>query len=220
MSLVSTGVGWGNVYNITHGIMYKYSSLLDKGNKTEHYVPNEFSGETMSQHDVNILLQKARNFYTQSEIAKCLDVDVRTVRRWENGECEPPSYLSDAILQRLLSTGTSEPQMDNKFSFIDLFAGIGGMRTGFESHEGHCVFTSEWNSFSQKTYVENFPQKADHILVGDITEVNENDVPDHDVLVAGFPCQPFSIAGVSKKNSLGRPHGFECTTQGTPLMST
>ncbi|WP_318556758.1 DNA (cytosine-5-)-methyltransferase [Geobacter anodireducens] len=99
------------------------------------------------------------------------------------------------------------------FSFIDLFAGIGGIRSGFEAHGGHCVFTSEWNVQSQKTYRANF--QDEHEIAGDITEVDARDIPDHDVLLAGFPCQPFSIAGVSKKNALGRPHGFMCATQGT-----
>ncbi|WP_425477686.1 DNA (cytosine-5-)-methyltransferase [Arenimonas caeni] len=100
-----------------------------------------------------------------------------------------------------------------KFSFIDLFAGIGGIRLGFERAGGRCVFTSEWNEWSKKTYQSNFGD--DHPFNGDITKVDAHDVPDHDVLLAGFPCQPFSIAGVSKKNALGRPHGFECSTQGT-----
>lgn len=100
-----------------------------------------------------------------------------------------------------------------EFKFIDLFAGIGGLRIGFESIGGKCVFTSEWNEWSRKTYQANFGIE-DH-FIGDIVPFPENDVPDHDVLLAGFPCQPFSIAGVSKKNSLGKPHGFECTTQGT-----
>lgn len=101
------------------------------------------------------------------------------------------------------------------FTFTDLFAGIGGIRLGFEAHGGKCIFTSEWNTFSRKTYQENFPQTHSHSFAGDITKVDERDIPDHDILLAGFPCQPFSIAGVSKKNALGRPHGFECTTQGT-----
>lgn len=100
-----------------------------------------------------------------------------------------------------------------KFTFIDLFAGIGGMRLAFEAAGGRCVFTSEWNKFSQQTYAANFPNG--HPIAGDITKVHEADVPKHDVLVAGFPCQPFSIAGVSKKNALGRPHGFLDKTQGT-----
>lgn len=161
------------------------------------------------------LLRVARKRYTQIEIAKILEVDVRTVRRWEVGENEPPEYLSDAIRQRILPLMDSNSDSDSPFKFIDLFAGIGGIRLGFEAHGGECVFTSEWNKFAQKTYLENFPQHSNHTFVGDITSVDENDVPDHDVLLAGFPCQPFSIAGVSKKNALGRPHGFECTTQGT-----
>jgi DNA (cytosine-5)-methyltransferase 1 len=99
------------------------------------------------------------------------------------------------------------------FTFIDLFAGIGGMRMGFESAGGRCVFTSEWNPWARKTYAANFGDGDP--VAGDIRELNEDDIPDHDVLLAGFPCQPFSIAGVSKKNALGRPHGFACATQGT-----
>lgn len=99
------------------------------------------------------------------------------------------------------------------FTFIDLFAGIGGTRLGFESIGGRCVFTSEWNEWSKKTYIANFGEGE--MFIGDIVPFPAENVPDHDLLLAGFPCQPFSIAGVSKKNSLGRPHGFECTTQGT-----
>lgn len=97
------------------------------------------------------------------------------------------------------------------FSFIDLFAGIGGMRLAYESAGGHCVYSNEWNKFCQQTYMSNFGEVPD----GDITQVIAEDVPDHDILVAGFPCQPFSIAGVSKKQSLGRATGFEDKTQGT-----
>jgi len=100
------------------------------------------------------------------------------------------------------------------FTFIDLFAGIGGMRLGFEAAGGRCVFTSEWDAYSNKTYRANFPDD-EHEIAGDITKIDADEIPDHDVLVGGFPCQPFSIAGVSKKNALGRPHGFECKTQGT-----
>lgn len=113
---------------------------------------------------------------------------------------------------KLLHGGKDQPQAD--FTFIDLFAGIGGLRRGFESIGGRCVFTSEWDRFSQKTYAANFPDD-DHEINGDITKVDVADIPAHDVLLAGFPCQPFSIAGVSKKNALGRAHGFEDKTQGT-----
>ena len=99
------------------------------------------------------------------------------------------------------------------FTFIDLFAGIGGIRIAFDKIGGHCVFTSEINDWSKKTYLANFG--AGEQFVGDIVPFPAEDIPDHDVLLAGFPCQPFSIAGVTKKNALGQPHGFECATQGT-----
>jgi len=100
------------------------------------------------------------------------------------------------------------------FTFIDLFAGIGGLRRAFETIDGKCVFTSEWNKFAQKTYSSNYPSDS-HQISGDITEISTAEIPNHDLLLAGFPCQPFSIAGVSKKNSMGRSHGFSCETQGT-----
>ena len=101
--------------------------------------------------------------------------------------------------------------MKKEFRFIDLFAGIGGMRIAFDKAGGKCVFSSEWNKFSQQTYEANFGEVPD----GDITKIETKDIPTHDILVGGFPCQPFSIAGVSSKNSLGRKHGFEDETQGT-----
>ena len=102
-------------------------------------------------------------------------------------------------------------KMQKKFRFIDLFAGIGGMRIAFEKSGGRCVFSSEWNKFSQQTYEANFGDVPD----GNITKIKAEDVPNHDILVGGFPCQPFSIAGVSSKKALGRKHGFEDETQGT-----
>eukprot|EP00119_Amphimedon_queenslandica_P003649 XP_003390416.1 PREDICTED: uncharacterized protein LOC100635837 [Amphimedon queenslandica] len=106
-----------------------------------------------------------------------------------------------------------------RFRFIDLFAGVGGMRLPFDEIGGRCVFTAEWDRFSCETYKANFPEPigSDHILAGDIKPwaAEPSSIPSHDVLLAGFPCQPFSIAGVSKKNALGRPHGFLCETQGT-----
>ena len=100
---------------------------------------------------------------------------------------------------------------EKQLFFIDLFAGIGGMRIAFDRAGCHCVYSNEWNKYSQQTYFANFKEQPE----GDITQVNATDIPDHDILVAGFPCQPFSIAGVSKKNSLGRATGFEDKTQGT-----
>lgn len=98
-------------------------------------------------------------------------------------------------------------------TFIDLFAGIGGIRSGFESAGAQCVFTSEIDPWARRTYEANYA--VDHPFVGDIVGYPTEEIPDHDILLAGFPCQPFSLAGVSKKNSLGRPHGFECESQGT-----
>lgn len=103
------------------------------------------------------------------------------------------------------------PPGNPKFRFIDLFAGIGGIRLAYQNLGGKCVFTSEWNNYSKKTYEANFGE----VPFGDITKISEEEIPDHDILLAGFPCQPFSIAGVSKKNALGRKHGFLDETQGT-----
>lgn len=114
-------------------------------------------------------------------------------------------YVSD------MKKKTEKDEVNDKFRFIDLFAGIGGMRIAYERAGGKCVYSSEWNKYSQQTYFANFGEQPE----GDITQVKAEDIPDHDILVAGFPCQPFSIAGVSKKNSLGRATGFEDKTQGT-----
>lgn len=104
-----------------------------------------------------------------------------------------------------------EPNADSiPFAFVDLFSGIGGMRLGLEAAGGHCLFSSEWDEPCKRTYYEWF-KDTPH---GDITKVDISEIRDHDVLAAGFPCQPFSIAGVSKKNSLGRAHGFKDATQG------
>lgn len=103
------------------------------------------------------------------------------------------------------------PKNTPQFEFVDLFAGIGGIRLAYQNEGGKCVFTSEWNNFAKKTYEANFGE----VPFGDITQIDEASIPDHDVLLAGFPCQPFSIAGVSKKNALGKKHGFLDETQGT-----
>ena len=164
------------------------------------------------------LLKQARARFTQREIAAHVGKDIKTVRRWEKGETPCPAMLEPALRDLLHSSGRAKAGAatgDAQFRFIDLFAGIGGIRMGFEAHGGDCVFTSEWNDFSTKTYRENYPAGGEHALIGDIVSFPAEDVPSHDVLLGGFPCQPFSIAGVSKKNALGRPHGFECTTQGT-----
>ena len=142
---------------------------------------------------------------------------------------ESPSYAAEGgqqlILMHVLSR-TIQPaikqinQKDDGFTFIDLFAGIGGIRLAFEDVGGNCVFSCEWDKYAKQTYERNFGE----IPYGDIRDITgpeksdkeiDETIPDHHVLTAGFPCQPFSLAGVSKKNSLGRKHGFEDPTQGT-----
>ena len=119
--------------------------------------------------------------------------------------------LSIAIRQLLVKAKEEPLKKGEGYRFIDLFAGIGGMRIAYERAGAHCVYSNEWNKYSQQTYYANFGVQPD----GDITKVDAASIPDHDILVAGFPCQPFSIAGVSKKQSLGRATGFEDKTQGT-----
>jgi len=137
---------------------------------------------------------------------------VRQLYRYESGESEPRKaviHFLQEMIRKSRPPGPDKPA----FTFIDLFAGIGGLRRGFEPLGGKCVFTSEWDEYAQKTYLANFT--CDHPIHGDITKIDASKIPAHDVLLAGFPCQPFSIAGVSKKNALNRPHGFRCEAQGT-----
>lgn len=167
---------------------------------------------TQQESDALPLFKTLRERYSQRELATKLKVSGKTIGRWDRGESALPPYLEHA-LRAIQNIPTIENSSIAEFDTIDLFAGIGGIRKGFAEHGGRCVFTSEWNEFAKKTYLENFP--ATHQFVGDIVPFEASEIPDHDVLLAGFPCQPFSIAGVSKKNSLGRAHGFEDLTQGT-----
>ena len=152
---------------------------------------------------------------TQVGLAERLECSRRTVHRWENGETTPAAATVFGLQQLVRESGRAERNGSgpSDFTFIDLFAGIGGMRFGFEANGGRCVYTSEWDRFSRQTYRANFPTGEE--IAGDIRAVHSSDIPQHDLLLAGFPCQPFSLAGVSKKNSLGRPHGFADETQGT-----
>ncbi len=184
------------------------------------------------------LLRRLLEIYEQKTLAELLNTVSpnsccrETINRWAKGKTKPRlTYQEHKFLLKLLPVEKVTPDAA-KFRFIDLFAGIGGIRKGFEEQNGLCVFTSEWNKYAVKTYKANFYSYGDYHTFNedirdvtlsqqeDVTEqeayahINEQ-IPDHDVLLAGFPCQPFSIAGVSKKNSLGRAHGFECETQGT-----
>lgn len=174
--------------------------------------------ESPSFHDL-----RRRLGMSVEEVAQELECDLSTVYRWDRGETAPKAYVyrSLELIANLQPKPVQDaPESDLAFRFIDLFAGIGGLRIGFQGIGGHCVFTSEWDKNAQETYRKNF--RDNHDLHGDIRDFSENPdlIPEHDVLLAGFPCQPFSIAGVSKKNALGRPHGFLCDTQGTLFFDT
>lgn len=167
--------------------------------------------------DFSILREKAG--LSIEEAAQLIGKSDRTVRRYEargSGSRDPSHLVLDA-LRDAIRKRQSACAHGSSFTFIDLFAGIGGLRIPFEEIGGQCVFTAEWDRFSRQTYAANFPDSEDHEFAGDIRPYADHPekVPVHDVLLAGFPCQPFSIAGVSKKNSLGKPHGFLCDTQGT-----
>ena len=146
---------------------------------------------------------------TVAETAMETGYSERTIYRWDRGETSARRAAVDCLRSRLTHRIPDYPD----FTFIDLFAGIGGLRQGFESIGGKCIFSSEWNRFCQTTYEANYGDH--HEFAGDITTLQSDDIPHHDVLLAGFPCQPFSLAGVSKKNALNQPHGFSCETQGT-----
>ncbi len=185
------------------------------------------------------LMQRVLDIYDQKTVLATLHAASRHpwtrngLSRWLAGE-SASAPLSEAEHQALLDLLPSAPahHPHYAFRFIDLFAGIGGIRSGFEAIGGQCVFTSEWNKFSLKTYKANwYCDPVAHRFNQDIRDVTlsgnpavseqqayqhiDRQIPDHDVLLAGFPCQPFSLAGVSKKNALGRAHGFECEAQGT-----
>lgn len=182
------------------------------------------------------LLNKLLEIYDQKFIATFLNElgedqwNREKINRWINGKTKEKFSRNEyEKLTKLLP----QPRANvcNDFTFIDLFAGIGGIRKAFEDVGGKCLLTSEWNPYAVKTYKANYFNDDKHIFNEDIRDITlsknleiseeeaykhiEQVVPDHDVLLAGFPCQPFSIAGVSKKNALGIAHGFECKTQGT-----
>ena len=206
--------------------------------------------------DTRKLLRLLIEIYGQKGVAEKLAElnmkhapDRETLNRWKKN---PDKHrlkfdeLHQEAIKKALLPEKPEHYDNPDFRFIDLFAGIGGIRKGFDEIGGQCVFTSEWNSYSRKTYLANHyvgEEELDYFLkpaddqhekhqgmmdIQSITLSQKDDatekeisesihrhIPDHEVLLAGFPCQPFSLAGVSKKNSLGRAHGFECETQGT-----
>lgn len=168
---------------------------------------------TRKQTEFSTLRQQA--CLTIEQAAELLEVSCRTAYRYEEGGRVPRLALRTLREHADRTTEPAKAQDASSFRFVDLFAGIGGLRLGAEAIGGRCVFTSEWDPGARRTYALNF--KGTHEIGGDIREysADPDKVPEHDVLLAGFPCQAFSIAGVSKKNSLNRPHGFLCDTQGT-----
>lgn len=174
------------------------------------------------QTEFAILRQRAA--LSVEEAAQFLGVCDRTVRRYETpgDKGSEPGGLAMDFMRKMASANRNAAAKEQKaFTFIDLFAGIGGMRKPFEEIGGECIFTAEWDRFARETYSANFNDDLFvHQFAHDIRPYAQDPdrVPHHDVLVAGFPCQPFSIAGVSKKNALGRPHGFLCDTRGPRLQ--
>ncbi|MBK4727014.1 DNA cytosine methyltransferase [Pantoea agglomerans] len=189
------------------------------------------------QQDRELLL-RVLEIYDQKTVAATLrkvsqqEWTRESVNRWVKGNSRKTLNEAEVSLLHSMLPAPPAHHPDYAFRFIDLFAGIGGIRSGFEAIGGQCVFTSEWNKHAVRTYKANwycdeqqhrFNQDIRDVTLSGDTQVNEEQayqhirqqVPDHDVLLAGFPCQPFSLAGVSKKNALGRKHGFEDEAQGT-----
>lgn len=197
------------------------------------------SGATgLCQEKARALAEKLLQIYDVKTLVDTLkaqgtDWSRESFKRWLTGQSQRQTLNAHemAVLGGLLPS-PSQYHGRYRFRFIDLFAGIGGIRSGFEAIGGQCVFTSEWNKYAVRTYKANWycdpeahrfnediravtlsqqPQVDDEKAAAHICKM----IPEHDVLLAGFPCQPFSLAGVSKKNALGRAHGFACETQGT-----
>lgn len=134
---------------------------------------------------------------TTEEIGEFLGVSHRTIQRWDAGDIEPKKiYIEQtkSLAEKIASNAKYKSSNNAAFSFIDLFAGIGGIRIPFQEIGGECVFTSEMDKFAKKTYAANFGEVPD----GDITQIPANKIPEHDVLLAGFPCQAFSQAGLKQ----------------------
>lgn len=184
------------------------------------------------------LLRRALEVYERKTILEAINlsgsprIDDKLVRDWMKNSSNA-LLLSEQQRDRLRALLPTAPiGAADQFRFIDLFAGIGGIRRGFEEIGGRCVLTSEYNRYAVRTYKANHFSATGHIFNDDVRKLTRsaegldlddaerrahilNSVPAHDVLLAGFPCQPFSLAGVSKKNSMGRAHGFACAAQGT-----
>jgi len=166
---------------------------------------------TLSREEITRLIEAVP--LSRGQLSRELGCHLSTLYRWENGK-SIPKLPAIKLLRQLAQIGNRNSRSGAKFTFVDLFAGIGGMRLGVEDAGGRCIFSCEWDRYARITYQENFQDGPDHPYAMNVWEVPVETIPKHDFLVAGFPCQPFSIAGVSKKNALGRPHGFDDQEQG------
>lgn len=172
-----------------------------------HYLHN--SHQKLNKKEQVEIIEAIRDFLSRKEFRQKIDINELTDSEVLKVAEDPAQY---DLFSQFFDVPFPAPEKP-KFTFIDLFAGIGGFRIAMQTQGGKCVFSSEWNAYAQKTYFANFGEMP----FGDITkESTKGYIPKKfDILCAGFPCQPFSIAGVSKKNSLGRETGFKDKTQGT-----
>lgn len=184
--------------------VYGNTSLENQLAVLSHYLHNnDYSESEESKCEV---MRAIRDFLEQKKEIKEEEITDEYVTKVAE---DPAAY---GLFSDFFNVPFPDPK-EPKFTFIDLFAGMGGFRLAMQAQGGKCVFSSEWNKYAQKTYLANFGEMP----FGDITkEITKSYIPrKFDVLCAGFPCQPFSIAGVSKKKSLGRETGFKDKTQGT-----
>ena len=150
-----------------------------------------------NQNDKSFATLLKSSGMSPDEVGRLMGVTSREVRRWSKGEIEPKKHIltqMQGLVKKAKLNAAYRKDDDGDFRFIDLFAGIGGIRIPFQELGGRCVFTSEWDKFAQQTYFSNFHEEPE----GDITEIYSKDIPAHDVLLAGFPCQAFSQAGLKQ----------------------
>ena len=172
-----------------------------------HYLHNH--RKDIDREEQAEIIESIRDFLSRKEMRQKVDISDWSDEQVLAAAEDPAQY---GLFSEFFDVPFPAPE-NPKFTFIDLFAGMGGFRLAMQAQQGECVFSSEWNNFAQQTYLANFGEMP----FGDITkEATKNYIPQKfDILCAGFPCQPFSIAGVSKKKSLGRETGFKDKTQGT-----
>ncbi len=191
-----------------HGIkIYGETSYENQMAVLSQYLHNH--RKRLKKAEKTEIINAIREFLSRKEFRQKIDVERLSDQEILIVAEDPAQYSLFSQFYDVPFPGPEKP----KFTFIDLFAGIGGFRLAMQAQGGKCVFSSEWNSYAQQTYFANFGEMP----FGDITkEITKKYIPKKfDILCAGFPCQPFSIAGVSKKKSLGRETGFKDKTQGT-----